>query len=117
MNQLIAVAFGCLAMVAASVAHAQDRSALPPLTGYMFGTGPAAGGETPGEPAVSPLFNFGGLDVGVWAPVEPHYSTGSDRDPAGEAFYIRDNAIGEVWSPTASPIREEAGVYRRNTQM
>ena len=32
-------------------------------------------------------------------------------DPPGEAFYIRDNATGEVWSPTALPIREEAGVY------
>jgi cyclic beta-1,2-glucan synthetase len=32
-------------------------------------------------------------------------------DPAGEAIYIRDEITGEVWSPTALPIRDEAGTY------
>jgi cyclic beta-1,2-glucan synthetase len=32
-------------------------------------------------------------------------------DPPGEAFYLRDEASGELWSPTASPIRNEAGSY------
>ncbi|HKV04693.1 MAG TPA: protein ndvB, partial [Candidatus Acidoferrales bacterium] len=32
-------------------------------------------------------------------------------DPPGEAFYIRDESTGEIWSPTASPIRQEAAVY------
>ena len=27
-------------------------------------------------------------------------------DPAGEAFYIRDDASGDLWSPTAQPIRD-----------
>jgi cyclic beta-1,2-glucan synthetase len=31
-------------------------------------------------------------------------------DPAGEAFYIRDEASGAVWTPTAQPIRD-AGTY------
>ena len=32
-------------------------------------------------------------------------------DRPGEAFYIRDESTGDVWSPTALPIREESGVY------
>ena len=30
-------------------------------------------------------------------------------DPPGEAFYVRDDKTGEVWSPTALPIREASG--------
>ncbi len=32
-------------------------------------------------------------------------------DPSGEAFYIRDNSTGEIWTPTALPIREEGSTY------
>ncbi len=32
-------------------------------------------------------------------------------DPSGEVIYIRDEATGEVWNPTALPVRDEAGVY------
>jgi cyclic beta-1,2-glucan synthetase len=32
-------------------------------------------------------------------------------DPPGEAIYIRDESTGEVWSPTALPIREEVAPY------
>ncbi len=32
-------------------------------------------------------------------------------DPPGEAIYIRDEITGEVWSPTALPIRDEAASY------
>ena len=32
-------------------------------------------------------------------------------DPPGETFYVRDEESGELWSPTALPIREEAGRY------
>jgi hypothetical protein len=87
MNQLVAVAFGGLAMLAAAATHGQERTAPSPDAGYTVGTGPASGGASPGEPRAAPLFNFGGLDVGVWAPVEPPYSTDGDRDPAGESFW------------------------------
>ena len=30
---------------------------------------------------------------------------------AGEAFYLRDEETGAVWSPTAYPIRDPAGIY------
>jgi cyclic beta-1,2-glucan synthetase len=32
-------------------------------------------------------------------------------DSSGEVFYVRDEATGEIWCPTALPIREEGGVY------
>ncbi|HEX3809280.1 MAG TPA: glucoamylase family protein [Rhizomicrobium sp.] len=32
-------------------------------------------------------------------------------DAPGEAFYLRDEATGEVWTPTALPIREKASTY------
>jgi cyclic beta-1,2-glucan synthetase len=32
-------------------------------------------------------------------------------DPPGEAFYIRDENTGEMWSPTALPIRDEGATY------
>ena len=33
------------------------------------------------------------------------------HDPAGQAFYLRDDDSGVLWSPTAAPIRDPAGVY------
>ena len=32
-------------------------------------------------------------------------------DPPGEAIYIRDQGTGEVWNPTALPIRDETATY------
>jgi cyclic beta-1,2-glucan synthetase len=32
-------------------------------------------------------------------------------DPPGEAFYIRDEADGDLWTPTALPIRDESAYY------
>ncbi|WP_127088283.1 GH36-type glycosyl hydrolase domain-containing protein [Aquabacter cavernae] len=32
-------------------------------------------------------------------------------DQAGEAFYLRDDDSGAVWTPTALPIRDEAATY------
>jgi cyclic beta-1,2-glucan synthetase len=32
-------------------------------------------------------------------------------DRSGEAFYLRDDDTGDLWSPTASPIRDVAGIY------
>ena len=32
-------------------------------------------------------------------------------DHSGEAFYLRDDESGDLWSPTASPIRDIAGIY------
>jgi cyclic beta-1,2-glucan synthetase len=32
-------------------------------------------------------------------------------DPPGEAIYLRDEGSGEIWTPTALPIRDEAATY------
>jgi cyclic beta-1,2-glucan synthetase len=32
-------------------------------------------------------------------------------DPPGEAIYLRDESTGEIWSPTALPIRHEDAAY------
>ena len=32
-------------------------------------------------------------------------------DPPGEAIYIREESTGEIWSPTALPIRDETAPY------
>jgi cyclic beta-1,2-glucan synthetase len=32
-------------------------------------------------------------------------------DPSGEVIYVRDEVTGEIWCPTALPIRDEAAVY------
>ncbi|HEV2616238.1 MAG TPA: glucoamylase family protein [Candidatus Acidoferrales bacterium] len=32
-------------------------------------------------------------------------------DPPGEAIYVRDESTGEVWTPTALPIRDETAMY------
>ena len=39
------------------------------------------------------------------------WSNDAVSDPAGEAFYVRDDDTGELISPTASPIREPDGTY------
>jgi cyclic beta-1,2-glucan synthetase len=33
------------------------------------------------------------------------------RDPSGEVIYLRDEVSGEVWGPTALPIRQAGGRY------
>jgi cyclic beta-1,2-glucan synthetase len=43
-------------------------------------------------------------------PLTP-WSNDPVTDPAGQAFYIRDDDDGALWSPTAAPIRDPAGTY------
>jgi cyclic beta-1,2-glucan synthetase len=38
------------------------------------------------------------------------------RDPPSEAIYIRDEETGEIWSPTALPIREPSPYVIRHSQ-
>nr|WP_255702015.1 glucoamylase family protein [Bordetella sp. LUAb4] len=35
-------------------------------------------------------------------------------DPPGEVFYVRDEATGELWTPTALPIRDEGDYVARH---
>jgi hypothetical protein len=83
----MAVAFGGLAVMAVSNAHGQDRASPMPDTGHAYGLGYAADGAARNEPRSNPLFTVGGMDVRIWAPVEPHYNSDADRDPAAESFW------------------------------
>ncbi len=42
-------------------------------------------------------------------PITP-WSNDAVRDPAFEAFYVRDETLGRTWTPTALPIRDD-GTY------
>ncbi|HUI62151.1 MAG TPA: hypothetical protein VLX90_18140 [Steroidobacteraceae bacterium] len=39
------------------------------------------------------------------------WSNDAVSDPAAEAFYIRDDATGQIISPTAAPVRDSEGTY------
>jgi cyclic beta-1,2-glucan synthetase len=40
------------------------------------------------------------------------WSNDHAMDPPGEIIYIRDDVTGEIWNPTALPIRDETATYR-----
>ena len=44
------------------------------------------------------------------------WSNDTVSDPAGEALLVRDEATGEVWSPTALPVREDWPYVARHGQ-
>jgi len=84
MNRTIAVVFGGLAALAASAAYGQERHSSVADASYVSGIGPAADGSAQDEPRSPPLFAIGGLDVRLWAPVQPYYNGEANRDPAEE---------------------------------
>jgi hypothetical protein len=86
MNQIMAMAIGGLAIMAAATAHGQ---------GVV--------GSPPGEPQSSPLFTFGGLNVRVWAPVEPHYNVDANRNLAGEPLLRMNEPDRPVGFRTTRP--------------
>ena len=81
-----------------------------------------ANGETTPAPWINVIANAGfGFQVSAegsgfcWAGNSrenqlTQWSNDAVMDPPGEAFYVRDEATGEVWSPTAQPLRN-AGTY------
>ena len=87
MNRVLAVAFGGLVMLAAVAAYGQEPNSPDADPGCVFGIGPGADGSAQDEPQSPPLFALGGLDVRIWAPVEPHYNGAANRDSAGEQFW------------------------------
>ena len=67
----------------------------------------------------NPLFGFLASESGsghTWS-LNSHenqltpWSNDPVTDPPGEAIYIRDESTGEVWTPTALPIRDETAMY------
>jgi hypothetical protein len=103
MNQITAMAIGGLAMVAASAAHGQERNTPVADANSAFGIGQDAVGSPPAEPRSSPLFTFGGLNIRVWAPVEPHYSADANRNLAGEPLWHMNELAGPAAFRTTRP--------------
>jgi cyclic beta-1,2-glucan synthetase len=82
----------------------------------------ADGGRTPRpwiNVVANPAFGFLASESGsgfTWS-LNSHenrltpWSNDPVSDPAGEALYLRDEETGEVWTPTALPIRDESASY------
>jgi hypothetical protein len=87
MNRTIAVALGGFVVLAASAAYGQERRSPVVEAGHLFTAGPSADSSARDEPRSPSLFTIGGLDVHVWAPVEPHYNGAANRDPAAQSFW------------------------------
>ena len=87
MNREIAIAFGAFVALAAAAAHGQEPSPPDVDSGYVFGRGSAVDGSARGGAQSPALFTIGGMNVRVWAPMEPHYNTEADRDPAAEPLW------------------------------
>jgi cyclic beta-1,2-glucan synthetase len=81
------------------------------------------GGQTTPAPWVNvvanPDFGFIASADGsgfTWARNSQQYqitpwSNDAASDPPGEVIYIRDEETGELWGPTALPVREKTGAY------
>jgi hypothetical protein len=93
MNRIVAVAFGVLAVVGATAAFGQERNPQIPGTGEVTGTGTTGNGSSLGigfgraDRQSPPPFTFGGLDVRIWAPVEPHFNTEANRNLAEQTIW------------------------------
>jgi hypothetical protein len=89
MKRTIAVAFVGFAVVAATTAYGQEPGSPIVDESHVFGTGLSADGSAMDQPP-SPLLTIGGLDVRVWAPMEPHYNGEANRDSAAEPLWGAD---------------------------
>ena len=87
MNRTIAIALVGFAVVAASTAYGQEEPGSPIVgESHVFGAGLSGDGSALDQ-SPSPLLTIGGLDVRVWAPMEPHYNGEANRDPAAEPLW------------------------------
>ncbi len=115
------------------VAAPQSRSPLPELEFFNGLGGFAEGGREyvtilgPGQSTPAPWINVvANAAFGFQAATEGSGYTWSvnsrdnqltpwSNDPVsdrpGEAFYLRDDDTGDLWSPTALPIRDQAATY------
>jgi hypothetical protein len=86
MNQVCAVAFSVFVLVGATTAHAQEQDPEMPSVSHFSGTEPAGAGSMQDDQQSHPLFTFGGLDIRVWAPVEPPYNARANGNLAERPF-------------------------------
>jgi hypothetical protein len=84
MNRCVAVVFGVVAVAGAATANGQEQ--YPQAPGVGQATEP---GLVPGQDDRQSLrlFTLDGLDVQVWAPLEPHYDAEANRNLAGQIIW------------------------------
>jgi hypothetical protein len=87
MNRKLAIAFAGIFMLTAAAAYGQEPNLSAASPGYVPGPGSGADSSPPSETQSPPLFTVDGLGVHVWTPVEPHYDSADNRDPAGEPLW------------------------------
>jgi hypothetical protein len=84
MNQCAAVVFGAVVVAGAATANGREQYPHPPGVGQV--TAPVfVTGRDDGQSRR--LFTLDGLDVHVWAPLEPHYNVEANRNLAEQTIW------------------------------
>ena len=90
MNMIRAAVLGVTVLMAATAVPALAQSPQLPNTSGMTQAPGIAGAPQQSERQSRPLFTIGGLEVHMWAPVEPYYNANINRPLAEVPLW--DNA-------------------------
>ena len=82
-----AVVLGMAALVAATAASAQAQIPEGPDTGQMARAPALPPAPRDGKPQSRALFTIGGVEVHLWAPVEPPYDPDLNRNLAADPLW------------------------------
>src|ERR1700719_3080706 len=70
MNRCVAIVFGVVVVARAATANGQEQYSQLPSVDQVTTSGFVSGRD---DRQSRPLFTLGGLNVRIWAPLEPHY--------------------------------------------
>ncbi len=83
-NRCVVVVFGLVVVAGARSANGQEQYPQPPGVGQVTEPGSVPGQD---DRQSRVLFTLDGLDVHVWAPLEPHYNAEANRNLAGQSIW------------------------------
>ena len=84
MNRRVAVVFGVVVVAGPATANGQEQFSQPPGADQVTAPGFVSGRD---DQQSRLLFTLDGLDVHVWAPLEPHYSAEANRNLAEQTIW------------------------------
>jgi hypothetical protein len=84
MNRRVAVVFGVVVVAGPATANGQEQFSQPPGADQVTAPGFVSGRD---DQQSRRLFTLDGLDVHVWAPLEPHYSAEANRNLAEQTIW------------------------------
>jgi hypothetical protein len=84
MNRCVVVVFGLVVVAGARSANGQEQYPQPSGVGQVTEPGFVPGQD---DGQSRRLFTLDGLDVHVWAPLEPHYNAEANRNLAGQTIW------------------------------